>query len=45
MLMTLRLNEIRLVYSQSELIELGLGVASGRIRYDEILSWIQSHEG
>ena len=43
MLMTLRLNKIFLSYAQSELIELGLGIADGSIDYDNILSWINVH--
>lgn len=44
MLTTLALNEVKIHYTQAELIELGLGVASGLIPYDEILSWIKRHE-
>ena len=44
MLMTLRLNSIRLVYTQPELIELGLQAASGIVKYEEILSWIKVHD-
>ena len=43
MLMTLRLNGVVLQYTQRELIDLGLGVASGKAGHDEILGWIQSH--
>ena len=44
MLMTLRLNSIRLVYTQPELIELGLQDASGIVKYEEILNWIKAHD-
>ena len=44
MLMTLRLNSIRLVYTQPELIELGLQAASGIVKYEEILNWIKAHD-
>lgn len=44
MLMILRLNQIDIKYTQQELIALGLGVADGRISYDEILDWIISHK-
>ena len=44
MLMTLRLNSIRLVYTQPELIELGLQAASGIMKYEEILNWIKAHD-
>lgn len=43
MLMTLALNKVALSYTQAELIELGLGAASGLIQYDGILGWIQRH--
>ncbi len=43
MLMTLRLNGIKMSYSQKELVDLGLGVASGLIKYHEILEWITTH--
>lgn len=42
MLVTLRLNGISLGYSQKELIELGLSAASGKLPYDEILTWIEN---
>lgn len=45
MLMTLALNEVALHYTQAELIELGLGVANGSIKYGGILDWIKQHEG
>lgn len=44
MLMTLKLNGIGIAYSQAELINLGLGAASGEFQYNEILSWIQTHK-
>ncbi|HOM01682.1 MAG TPA: type II toxin-antitoxin system death-on-curing family toxin [Acetivibrio sp.] len=42
MLLLLRLNDIEIKYTQQELIELGLGVATGK--YDEVFikKWIQS---
>ena len=43
MLMTLRLNDIALHYTQSELIHLGLSAASGTAKYEDILAWIQEH--
>lgn len=43
MLMTLRLNGIRLLYTQQELIDLGLGTADGSLHYPEILAWIKAH--
>lgn len=44
MLMTLRLNDISLKYTQHELIELGLSVARSESIYDDILLWINSHK-
>lgn len=44
MLMTLRLNAVRLTYTQQELVELGLQTASGVIGYEEILSWLNGHK-
>lgn len=43
MLMTLRLNGVTLQYTQQELIDLGLAVASGVTSYQEILTWISQH--
>lgn len=43
MLMTLRLNGINLSYTQDELVNLGLGVASGKFMYEDILNWIHIH--
>lgn len=44
MLMTLKLNNISIAYTQSELIELGLSVASGKLNYNSILCFIMSHK-
>ncbi|MBR6772114.1 MAG: type II toxin-antitoxin system death-on-curing family toxin [Clostridia bacterium] len=43
MLLTLKLNGISLSYTQTELIELGLNTASGKFKYENILTWIQDH--
>ena len=43
MLVTLRINDISLLYTQHELISLGLGIADGSIGYDEIVDWINNH--
>lgn len=42
-LIFLELNGIELQYSQNELIELGLGVASGQLSSDDILKWLIKH--
>ena len=44
MLMTLQLNDLKLRYTQSELISLGLSVADGSKDYDGILTWIIEHK-
>ena len=44
MLMTLQLNDVKLRYTQSELISLGLSVADGSKDYDGILTWIIEHK-
>lgn len=44
MLVMLRLNGIRLQYPQDELIRLGLAVAKGEWKYEEILQWILQHQ-
>ncbi len=43
MLIFLELNGIELQYSQNELIELGLGVASSNLSSDDILKWLIEH--
>ena len=44
MLMTLRLNNVKLRYTQAELISLGLAVADGSKDYEKILAWITAHK-
>ncbi|MBZ4654741.1 MAG: type toxin-antitoxin system death-on-curing family toxin [Peptococcaceae bacterium] len=43
MLLLLKMNGIQIQYSQQELVELGLGVASGRISENDIREWIERH--
>jgi death-on-curing protein len=43
MLVMLRINGIIPVFTQQELIDLGLGIADGSVEYDEIVAWIDSH--
>lgn len=43
MLMLLKLNDISVEYSQIELIELGLSVASGQMKEIDIREWIELH--
>ena len=44
MLMTLRLNGVAMRYTQQELIDLGLAVASGKVGYGEVLMRIKQHK-
>ncbi|MDO4618777.1 MAG: type II toxin-antitoxin system death-on-curing family toxin [Clostridia bacterium] len=44
MLMTLKLNNIEIKYTQAELISLGLSTAAGQTDYDGILNWIKTHK-
>lgn len=41
MLTFLELNQITLRYTQTELIDLGLGIASSQISKDDIKVWIE----
>lgn len=43
MLIFLELNGVEPKYTQKELIELGLGIASGQLVYDDILNWLMEH--
>lgn len=44
MLSFLAINGINLKYTDDELIEIGLSLADGKMKYDELLNWIKSHE-
>ena len=44
MLAFLEVNGIRIECTDNELIELGLGIAAGKINYEELLDWILNHE-
>ena len=43
MLSFLEFNGIHMKFSDEELVEFGLGVASGDIGYEEVLAWINEH--
>lgn len=43
MLILLNLNNIKVEYKQSELVDLGLGIASGKYKYETIVSWLNNH--
>ena len=44
MILLLKLNSIILRYTQQELIDLGLGVAEGKLNEDDIFNWIERHK-
>jgi death-on-curing protein len=43
MILLLRLNDIKINYSQKELIDLGLGIADGSLKENEIKQWIKKY--
>ncbi len=43
MILLFRLNDIKVNYSQKELIDLGLGIADGFLKENEIKQWIKKH--
>ena len=43
MLVMLRLNGMIPLYTQQELISLGLGIAGGSIDYEDIVTWLDDH--
>lgn len=44
MLTFLEVNGIHMDCTNADVIEAGLGVASGKMNYDELLSWIRIHK-
>lgn len=44
MLMTLKLNSVKISYTQTELTNLGLSVADGSFDYEAVLQWIIKHK-
>jgi death on curing protein len=44
MLLLLQLNAIKIVYTQKELVELGVGIADGSLNEKSIRKWIKSHQ-
>ena len=44
MLILLEYNSIKLSFTQNELIDLGLGVAKGELKQNNISEWIKSHK-
>jgi len=43
LLVILRMNNIDVQITQQELIALGLGIADGSIKYEELIDWINVH--
>jgi len=43
LLVTLRMNDITIKFTQDELITFGLSLADGSIAYDDIVSWVNNH--
>ena len=43
MLVFLAINDTELTYTQEELTNIILGVASGKIDYEDLLNWIKTH--
>ncbi|MBQ2207738.1 MAG: type II toxin-antitoxin system death-on-curing family toxin, partial [Treponema sp.] len=43
-LLFLKLNNVGLLYSQQDLIDFGLNVASGKMSKDEIKEWLFKHK-
>ncbi len=43
MLLLLRMNDIHVVYEQGELVDLGLGIASGQVKKEHVKDWIETH--
>lgn len=44
MLVLLEYNKIKLFFTQEELINLGLGIAKGELKQENILEWITNHK-
>lgn len=44
MLTFLEVNGIRLQFTDDELVDAGLSVASGRMKYEDLLKWVLEHE-
>ena len=44
MVLFLSLNGIELYYTEKELLKLGLDVAAGKMKYEQLLEWINTHK-
>ena len=45
MLSFLEMNGIRIQCSDAELVKVGLGVAAGEMKYEDLLQWVMDHKG
>ena len=45
MLSFLEMNGIRIQCSDEELVDVGLGVAAGKLKYEDLLQWVLDHKG
>ena len=43
MLLLLRINDIKIIYTQKQLIHLGLSIADGSASQEDIIVWINNH--
>ena len=44
MLIFLDVNGMEMIYSDDDLIALGLGLADGSFNYENVLDWIEQHK-
>lgn len=44
MLSFLAINGVNLKYTDEELVEIGLSLASGKMKYDDLLKWVVGHK-
>lgn len=44
MLSFLAINGIKMKYTDDELIEIGLALADGKMKYEQLLNWIKEHK-
>ena len=44
MLTFLEINNIKLSFTDDELVEIGLSLASGKMNYENLLDWIKKHK-
>lgn len=43
MLIFLEINGVEVNYTQEELIKIGLGLADGKMKYEELIQWLKEH--